>query len=83
MTKKKDNLEIRVLKDIAAFERIYPKWTRVTTDEGYECDDPLYIRGDDGFDFNWKDVVAYDCTTCDGIVLGKPTAKEYTFSSGE
>ncbi|MBI2102528.1 hypothetical protein HYT55_01715 [Candidatus Woesearchaeota archaeon] len=72
MTEQVGNLEGRVLGSIRDLEKIFPKWTRVTTSEGYGDSRPLYILGKDGWFFSWQDIIGYDCKPCNGIVLGKP-----------
>ena len=73
-------LEARVLPNVGEFEKIFPKWGRVVTDEGYDCEEPLYLIGGDKFSFDWKESVAgYDCKNCNGIVLGQPKVNRECF----
>lgn len=56
---------------------LFPGYRRTRTDLGYEMTDryPWYLKQEaeeESFDFDKEWIVAYDCKTCGGIVLGIP-----------
>ncbi len=60
---------------IADLEKLFPGCKKPCTDQGYECGFPWYLEASaDCFSdtWDWQKVVAYDCKTCGGIIIGKP-----------
>ncbi len=55
---------------------VYPQYQRITTDIGYDCGYPVYLASGGSAP---QDIIAYDCSDCSGIIIGKPNILEWSF----